>query len=416
VRILILNYEFPPVGGGGGVATFQLARQWARDHEVDCLTSHMKGLRQREVVDGVRVHRVPVLGRRRRQTASLLSMLCYPASGLMRALALCRRRGYDVVNTHFAIPTGPLGAAVSALSGVPNVVSVHGGDVYDPTKRLSPHRFRPTGFVVRQVLRGAALIVAQSSDTAGRVVEYYGRDLAAKVRIVPLPFESPAEPVTQGRTELRRELGLDASTTYLISVGRLVRRKAYDRLIEALAFLPADVALVLVGDGPLRDELAALARERGLAERVRMAGYVGEWDKYRYLAAADLFVLSSHHEGFGIALQEAMHAGLPIVATSCGGQTDLLEQGVNALLIESNEPPAIADAVRRLLASADVLRSMARNNRRKVKGYAPPAIAERYLDLFRRVVSGRPADGGRSPRSLPGRAVRSATAREGDET
>jgi len=383
VRILILNYEFPPVGGGGGVATFQLARQWARDHEVDCLTSHMKGLRRREVIDGVCVHRVPVLGRRRRQTASLLSMLCYPASGLMPALALCRRRGYDVVNTHFAIPTGPLGAAVSALWGVPNVVSVHGGDVYDPTKRLSPHRFRPTGFVVRQVLRRAALIVAQSSDTARRVVEYYGRNLAAKVRIVPLPFEPPAEPVTQDRTELRRELDLDASTTYLISVGRLVRRKAYDRLIEGLAFLPAGVALVLVGDGPLRDELAALAREQGLADRVRMAGYVSERDKYRYLAAADVFVLSSHHEGFGIALQEAMHAGLPIVATSCGGQTDLLEQGVNALLVESNEPEVLADAVKAIIGQAPLRRRMSRQNRQKVRLFAPEPLAARYVEVFR---------------------------------
>jgi len=114
-----------------------------------------------------------------------------------------------------------------------------------------------------------------------------------------------------------------------------------------------------------------------------MAGYVSERDKYRYLAAADVFVLSSHHEGFGIALQEAMHAGLPIVATSCGGQTDLLEQGVNALLVESNEPEVLADAVKAIIGQAPLRRRMSRQNRQKVRLFAPEPLAARYVEVFR---------------------------------
>ena len=174
---------------------------------------------------------------------------------------------------------------------------------------------------------------------------------------------------------------------YVISVGRLIRRKAFDRLILSLEHLPEDVGLLIVGDGPLRDELEGVASASNLSGRVRFAGYVSDEDKFRYLAAADLYVLSSYHEGFGLVLQEAMSAGLPIVATSHGGQTDIVEDGVNALLIDSNEPPTIAAAVRTLIGDAALRDAMARANREKVKQFDPSRIAASYVELFRGVVS-----------------------------
>src|SRR4030042_5821734 len=108
MRILMINYEFPPLGGGGGVASYEIAKALAaRDHEVDVLTTKRRGLPSKEVVDGLSVYRAPVVGRGRLATASILSMLSFLPSGIATGYRAPGRGEDDVLNTHFAIPSGP---------------------------------------------------------------------------------------------------------------------------------------------------------------------------------------------------------------------------------------------------------------------------------------------------------------------
>ena len=375
-KILILNYEFPPLGGGGGRVSISLGRGFLqKGYDVDVITSMYAGLPRKENVEGITVHRVPILGRKKKQTASFLSMLTFLISGSVCGLFLCSKNDYAFINTHFVLPTGPLGFFLSKLFRIQNVLSLLGGDIYDPSKKSSPHNSPAMRWVVRNLLNQADRVVALSSDIQKNAVRFYHprKEITIIVnRYEPFLFQPAA----------REQLGLREDRRYLISIGRLVPRKGFDYLIKSLSLLDDDIELLIIGDGTEKEALTSLAREMGLEERVHLLGEVTEEAKFQYLDCADMYVLSSLHEGLGIVLQEAMQVGLPIVATNHGGQVDLIKEGVNGLLVEPARVKELAEAVQRLFADKELYRRIAENNRKAVEDFRTEAIVERYLSLL----------------------------------
>ena len=165
-----------------------LARQLARRHEVTVLTSRAGELAAQSNDQGVQVVRVPVFFRRQLAVANFPSMLAYLPSGFVRGLSL-RRQQFDVINTHFVVPTGPLGHALARWHHLPNVLSVHGGDLFDPSKRSSPHLHAPLRAAVRWLLAAADDVVGQSRDTVRHVNDLYG--VHREVGLIPLGIERP---------------------------------------------------------------------------------------------------------------------------------------------------------------------------------------------------------------------------------
>jgi glycosyltransferase involved in cell wall biosynthesis len=384
MRILFCNYEYPPLGGGGGVVMAALARQLAKRHEVTALTSRARDLPAVSDDQGVRVVRAPVFFRRELAVANFPSMFAYLPSGFVRGLTL--GDAFDVVNTHFVVPTGPLGAALARWRRIPNVLSVHGGDLFDPSKKSSPHRHAPLRAAVRTLMRNADAVVGQSRDTVRHVSSLYGLD--RPVELIPLGIERPPAATSASRAAF----GLPRDAFVMVTIGRLVARKATVQLVDIVADAKLPAAhLLIVGDGPDAAAIRQRAAERGVQERVHLLGQVSDEEKYAALTLSDAFVSASQHEGFGLVFLEAMAFGLPVVCYDRGGQTDFLATGATGAVVRLNEQGEFVEAIRRLHDDRDARNRCRAHNLELVEKYFIDACADRYEEIFTAAIEQRAA-------------------------
>lgn len=376
MRLLIFNYEYPPLGGGGGIETRDLAEELARRHEVQVITTGFKGYPQKEKINGVIIYRVPVWGRNSLPTASLLSMITFFPSAFVRGLFVIWSFKPECVNAHFAIPSGLPAVLLAKLFRIPFVLTLIGGDIYDPSKGISPHKHWLLRFVVSFVAKHADKLTAISNDTKKRAIEYH--KISSDIEVIPLGLVPPSF-----SKKSKENLNFANNFIHFITIGRLVPRKGYGDLLKSFANLKnKNGVLHILGDGPLRDDLKKESEELGIRDRVIFHGRVGEREKYELLSASDIYVSASHHEGFGICFLEAMFANLPIITTDKGGQTDFLTNR-NAVLVSVGDREELSMAMGKMMQDKDARKNMGENNSRDVRNLLIDKTSQRYEEIFK---------------------------------
>ena len=354
----------------------------AMGHDVTILTSRAKGLKVQEVVNGVRVHRVPVLFRSKFQVANIPSMLAYLPSSL--AIAICKldKGFFNVINTHFAVPSGPSGLLLSKIFKIPNVLSIHGGDIYDPSKSLSPHKVSGVSHIVRWVLEAATRVVAQSADTKENARRYFRVDRL--IDIIPLGIKKPSF-----GWKNRTDFGFAENDFVLCTIGRLVRRKNVDESLQILSGLPANarIKFLVIGDGPEKTYLEELSFRLNIREQVKFIGNVSDETKFQALSISNCYISTAIHEGFGLVYLEAMECGLPIVCYNRGGQVDFLISGKTGFVVELGDRVAFAEKLMTLILNKMLREEFGSFNKELIKKYYIRRCAEKYVDLFSKAIA-----------------------------
>jgi len=385
MRILVINYEYPPIGGGGGFVTRDILEEIVKKgHLVTIITSHYKSLARRECVNGVDVIRAPVLFRNKIEVANMASMFCYLPSSIIKGLSNFNRKTFDIINTHFAVPSGPAGYILSKYFKIPNVLSLHGGDIFDPSKSLSPHKTPILANTVNAMLKTADRVVAQSNDTKNNAHRFY--KIKRRVDVIPLGIKKP---VFTNKT--RSDLGLDADETVFCTLGRLIKRKNIEDIFKVISHLrdTYNYKLLIMGDGPERKHLEGLISQLGLNGKVRFLGNVTEEVKFQVLNLSDVYLSTALHEGFGLVFLEAMECGLPIICYNRGGQNDFLVDGKTGFLVELGDKEGFYANIVKLLENAALKQRIGSYNRELIKSYYIDRCADKYIDLFEDVISER---------------------------
>jgi glycosyltransferase involved in cell wall biosynthesis len=304
----------------------------------------------------------------------------------LRAVQALRRAtaGADLVHAH-GLRAGLVAAAARRLAGErsrPLVLTLH--NALPPEGGL---RRRVLQAAEAATIRGADIVLAASADLAA-----HARRLGAPdVRVAPVSAP-PLAPPRRIRRDVRRELGLgDDTRPLIVAVGRLHPQKGYDTLLAATARWRVDERLgsapplvVIAGDGPLHDELAGRIRAEDLP--VRLLGR--RTDVADLLGAADVCVLPSVWEARSLTAQEALRAGVPLVATRVGGIPDLV--GTAADLVPAGDPAALADAVVAVLTDPERTARLSAAGPRQAAGWPDEAATARQLVAVYRELLGPP--------------------------
>lgn len=251
---------------------------------------------------------------------------------------------YGVVHAH-GLRAG-IDAALAARGLCPVVLTVH--------NVVHPDVAGRTKYLLYRRAEGLAVGLTDHTFAVSRDIAAHLR--SRKVEVLYLGIGDPP-PVSRDRAAIRAELGVKDDERLVVTASRLSAQKALPVMFEALAAAATPFVLALLGTGPQEEELRAAAAAHGIAGRVRWLGF--RRDVADYIAAGDVFCLSSVWEGVPLAAQEAILLGVPVVGTAVGGMPELVEDAVTGRLVPPRDPAALAAALRQVLASEALRKTFA---------------------------------------------------------
>lgn len=373
MKILLLCYEYPPVGGGGGRMAHQVAAGLVRcGHAVRVQTAAWDGLPAVEVRDGVEIFRTFAF-RRRAEACSVAEMGAYVATSLLPTMRHLRSWRPDVIHAHFAVPTGWLAWASTRLRPCPYVLTCHLGDLPRGVPEQTDALFHWLDPIIRPIWRGAAGASASSSFAVSLAEAAYG----IRPQLIPNGIPMHDRPAT---------LPPVTSPLRLLAIGRFNAQKNFPWLLRTLAPLARNESppwhLTIIGDGPERPAIEAALQEGNLQAHVELAGWVTEEAMREHLRASQILLMPSLSEGNPVAALEALKQGLAILGSDTPGLADIIHAGKNGFAVSLAQPELYRERLRQLLQQPDRLETFRHESLHLATRFDLDAIVRDFASLL----------------------------------
>ena len=374
MKILVLSHEYPPIGGGGGQVVQDVCTHLAaRGHRIYVLTAHYGDLPEREENGNLVIDRVRSC-RNQPYRASFKTMACYIIKSIWHGLGVIRREKPDLIQAHFAVPAGASAYVLSKLSGIPYIITAHGGDVPGGAPQKTDKWFRYVLPLTRPFWKKASGIISVSEQTRRFAQQHYPVDIQVIPNGIDIGQYQPGafQPDRPPR---------------IIYIGRFSPEKnaiAVPQVLSKLAGL--DWQCVMLGDGPQMDAVKAIIEEHSMQQHFTLTGWVTPEEVKEWLAQSDILLMPSLLDSMPMAGLQALAMGLALVISRIGSCPDYITEDKNGFLVKPGDLQGYAEALRELLADENRLKSCREASREHAMRFDLTKAIDDYEKTFARIL------------------------------
>jgi glycosyltransferase involved in cell wall biosynthesis len=374
MKILILNYEFPPLGGGAGNATYYLLKEFSKNKnvEIDLVTSSTGKYKEENFSKNVKIYYLDIgKNNKNLHSQSRRQLIKYSWKAYKLSKKLQKTKKYDLTHAFFGIPCGFIAMALK----IPYVVSLRGSDVpfySEKYKYLDKLVFKRLSKII---WKKAKKVIANSSDLRDLAYQTYSKK---KIEIIPNGIDIEEFKPREKPKEFQGSFNI-------ISTSRFTQRKGVIYLLKAFKEIAEEfdkAKLILIGEGEQEDEFKQFVKDNGLQQKVFFKGLVSHDKIAKEYNKADVFVLPSFNEGMSNSLLEALASGLAIISTDTGGAKDLISKE-NGFIVKKGGAKPIKKVLEDITKNSEKLEKMKEISRRKALELSWEKVAGSYFKFYK---------------------------------
>ena len=378
----MVTWEFPPrIVGGIARHCFGLSKALTREgHEVYLVTLDFPSAPHYEEVDGLKIYRVKVeLGH-----PNFIIWTFLFNHFMEKVIArIGREINLDIIHVHDWL-TAPAGIASKHYLRKPLVSTIHSTEVGRAQGLHSPDSYLIDGLEWWLTYESKRVIV--TSNSMRWEVQNHFNLPSDKIDVIPNAIDIKKYQRNVDRQAVRRKYGIGSNDRLVLFIGRLVPHKGVEYLIQAIPFIlkeHPEAKFIIVGEGWSRSYLENLATSIGCRDKIQFRGFLPDPELIELTMSADVLVVPSFYEPFGIVALEGMAAGVPVVASNAGGLAEIIEHDRTGVLVYPRDPKSIAWGVCRILSDPKYSNNLVQNAKKKIaETYSWDVIAKRTLKTY----------------------------------